>query len=345
MTLPEFWFVLIGFMFASYFMLEGFDFGVGALLPILGKDDTGRRVMINTIGPIWDANETWLVLAAGAMFAAFPHWYAAAFSAYYLPLLVILGALIVRGLAFEFRGKVDDARWRRRWDRCIVFGSIVVPFLWGMFFANLVAGMPINEAGDYAGGVLDLFTPYTLLGGLVVFSTFVTHGAIFIALKTSGGIRHDARDVATHVGVVTVILSAAFLGWTITKNGGAPSTTLAIAVVAALVCAVVANARGSDGIAFFCTAGSTVLLVATYFALLYPNVMPSTIDPANNLTIADASSTPYTLTVMTWVAVLVVPFVLAYQVWSYWVFRRRLSRDQIPLIPQHGAGAPDSRST
>ncbi len=175
MTLPEFWFLLIGFMFASYFLLEGFDFGVRALLPILGKDDIGRRVMINTIGPVWDANETWLVLAAGALFAAFPAWYATAFSAAYLPLLIILGALIVRGLAFEFRGKKDDAQWRRQWDRCIVVGSTVVPFLWGVFFANLVRGLPIDARGDYAGGVLDLFSPYTMLGGLVVLAMFVTH--------------------------------------------------------------------------------------------------------------------------------------------------------------------------
>ena len=195
MTLPEFWFLLIGFMFASYFVLEGFDFGVGALLPVLGKDDTGRRVMINTIGPVWDANETWLVLAAGAMFAAFPSWYATTFSAYYLPLLVILGALIVRGLAFEFRGKQDDEQWRRRWDRCIVLGSTVVPLLWGAFFANLVRGLPIDARGDYAGGILDLFSPYAMLGGLVVLSMFVTHGAIFLTLKTSGGIRHDASEL------------------------------------------------------------------------------------------------------------------------------------------------------
>src|ERR1700754_4379824 len=155
-------------MFASYFVLEGFDFGVGALLPVLGQDDIGRRVMINTIGPVWDANETWLVLAAGAMFAAFPSWYATTFSAFYLPLLVILGALIVRGLAFEFRGKIDDEQWRRRGDRCIVFGSVIVPFLWGVFFANLVGGIAINDAGDYAGGVLGLFSPYTILGGLAV---------------------------------------------------------------------------------------------------------------------------------------------------------------------------------
>jgi cytochrome bd ubiquinol oxidase subunit II len=326
-------------------VLEGFDFGVGALLPVLGKDDVGRRVMINTIGPVWDANETWLVLAAGAMFAAFPSWYATAFSAYYLPLLVILGALIVRGLAFEFRGKKDDAQWRRRWDRCIVFGSIVVPLLWGAFFANLVRGLPIDARGDYAGGILDVFSPYAMLGGLVVLSMFVTHGAIFLTLKTSGGIRHDASELGTQLAVVTVILLAAFLGWTIASDGDARSAILAFAVVAASTGAAVANTRGRDGIAFSLTASAILLLVTTYFSLLYPNVMPSTIDPANNLTIANASSSSYTLTLMSWVAILVVPFVLAYQAWSYWVFRRRLSRDHIPVIPQHGAAAGVDRST
>ena len=301
--------------------------------------------MINTIGPVWDANETWLVLAAGAMFAAFPAWYATAFSAAYLPLLIILGALIVRGLAFEFRGKKDDAQWRHRWDRCIVLGSVVVPFLWGAFFANLVRGLPIDVRGDYAGGVLDLFSPYTVLGGLVVLSLFLTHGAIFLALKTGGGIRHDARELGSRLAVATVVLSAAFLGWTIAADGDVLSAILAISVVAGTAGAAVANARGRDGVAFFFTAGAVVLLVATYFSLLYPNVVPSTIDPANNLTIANASSSPYTLTLMSWVAVLVVPFVLAYQAWSYWVFRKRLIRDHIPLTPQHGAAAGGNRST
>src|SRR4051794_39519 len=167
MTLPEFWFLLIAFMFASYFLLEGFDFGVGALLPVVGKDDTGRRVLINTIGPVWEANETWVVLAAGAMFAAFPYWYASAFSAFYLPLLVILAGLIVRGVAFEFRGKVDDPQWRARWDKCIVFGSTIAPFLWGGVFANLVYGLPLNDNGGYIGGGLGVFSPFTLFRGPV----------------------------------------------------------------------------------------------------------------------------------------------------------------------------------
>jgi cytochrome d ubiquinol oxidase subunit II len=344
-TLPEFWFVLIAFMFVSYFVLEGFDFGVGALLPVLGGDDTGRRVMINTIGPVWDANETWLVLAAGAMFAAFPYWYASGFSAFYLPLLVILAGLIVRGVAFEFRGKVDDPHWRARWDVCIVVGSILTPFLWGVFFANLVHGLPLNDNGDYIGTVTALFSPFAVLGGLVVLAMFLTHGAIFISLRTRGGIRHDASELAGKLGLVAAVLAALFLGWTISSRGDAVDTVLAAIVVAALAAALVANRNGSEGLAFGLTALSILMLVATYFAVLYPNVMPSTIDPAYSLTIANASSTTYTLKVMSWTAVLIVPFVLAYQAWSYWVFRNRLTRDSIPSTPQHGAAVRSGTTT
>ncbi len=345
MTLPEFWFVLIAFMFVSYFVLEGFDFGVGALLPVLGRDDTGRRVMINTIAPVWDANETWVVLAAGAMFAAFPYWYASAFSAFYLPLLVILGVLILRGVAFEFRGKIDDARWRARWDACIVVGSIVAPFLWGVFFANLVRGLPLNDNGDYIGSVTALFSPFAVLGGLVVLAMFLTHGAVFIALRTRGGIRHDASALAGKLGIGAVLLAALFLVWTILSRGEAVSAVLAATAVAALAAALVANRRGSEGLAFGLTACSIVLLVATYFTVLYPNVLPSTIDPAYSLTIVNASSTSYTLTVMSWIAVPIVPFVLAYQAWSYWVFRRRLTRNSIPIAPQHGAAVRSGVTT
>lgn len=337
MTLPEFWFVLIAFMFVSYFVLEGFDFGVGALLPVLGDDDIGRRVMINTIAPVWDANETWLVLAAGSMFAAFPYWYASAFSAFYLPMLVILAGLIVRGVAFEFRGKVDDPRWRARWDVCIVAGSISTPFLWGVFFANLMRGVPIDGNGDYVGTVAELFSPFALLGGLVVLAMFVTHGAMFLTLRTRGGIRQSSRELAGTLGVVTTVLTASFLGWTVASHGGARTAPLAAVAVATLAGAVVANRAGREGMAFGFTACSIVALVGTYFVVLYPNVMPSTIDPAYSLTIANASSTPHTLTVMSWTSVLIVPFVVGYQAWSYWVFRNRLTRDSIPPTPQHGA--------
>jgi cytochrome d ubiquinol oxidase subunit II len=337
MTLAEFWFILIAFTFVSYFVLEGFDFGVGMLLPILGKDDTGRRVMINTIGPVWDANETWLVLAAGAMFAAFPYWYASGFSAFYLPLLVILAALIVRGVAFEFRGKVDDPQWRARWDICIVVGSIVIPFLWGVFFANLVHGLPLNSNGDYVGTVLGLFSPFAVLGGVAIVAIFLAHGAVFISLRTRGGIRHDASALAGTLGLVAVVIVAVFLAWMISIRGDTLTAVLAAIVVAALLGALVCNRRGREGWAFGLTAGSILLLVSTYFTALYPNVMPSTIDPAYTLTIANASSSSYTLTLMSWMAIIIVPFVLAYQAWSYWVFRNRLSRDSIPSKPQHGA--------
>lgn len=337
MGLQELWFILLAALFLGFFVLEGFDFGVGMLLPVLGKDDTGRRVMINTIGPVWDANETWLVLAAGAMFAAFPYWYASAFSAFYLPLLIILGALIVRGVAFEFRGKVDDPQWRARWDGCILAGSIIAPFLWGVFFANLVRGLELDANGDYVGSVAALFSPFAVLGGLTVLVLFGTHGAIFISLRTRGGIRHEASELAGRLGIAAVGITALFLAWTITSHGDAVSAVLAAIVVATLLAALVANRHRSEGLAFGLTACSILLLVATYFTVLYPNVMPSTVDPANTLTIADASSTPYTLTVMSWTAILIVPFVLGYQAWSYWVFRKRLARDSIPSVPQHGA--------
>jgi cytochrome bd ubiquinol oxidase subunit II len=345
MTLPEFWFVLIAFMFVSYFVLEGFDFGVGVLLPVLGRDDTGRRVMINTIGPVWDANETWLVLAAGSMFAAFPHWYASAFSAFYLPLLIILSALIVRGVAFEFRGKVDDPHWRARWDICIVAGSIIAPFLWGVFFANLVRGLPLDAGGDYVGTVTALFSPFAVLGGLMVLAMFLTHGALFIALRTRGGIRRDASELASKLGVGAVLLTALFLSWTISSRGDAVSTVIAALVVAALAAALLANKHGSEGLAFGFTACAILMLVTTYFVVLYPNVMPSTINSAYSLTIVNASSTPYTLKVMSWTAVIIVPFVLAYQAWSYWVFRNRLTRDSIPTTPQHGADVRNPTAT
>jgi cytochrome d ubiquinol oxidase subunit II len=267
--------------------------------------------MINTIGPVWDANETWLVLAAGRCSRR---------SRPGTPLRsapTICAACHPRGIdragsGFEFRGKQDDEQWRRRWDRCIVLGSTVVPLLWGAFFANLVRGLPI-DAGATTPAESSTYSRHTRCWADWSLSMFVTHGAIFLTLKTSGGIRHDASELGTRLAVVTAILSAAFLSWTIASDGDALSATLAIAVVAALIGAVVANGRGRDGIAFFLTTSAIGLLVTTYFALLYPNVMPSTIDPANNLTIANASSSSYTLTLMSWVAILVVPFVLAYQ--------------------------------
>ncbi len=339
MSLAEFWFLFIGYLFAGYFLLEGFDFGVGMLLPVLGRDDTGRRVLINTIGPVWDANETWVIVAGAAMFAAFPYWYASLFSGFYLALLVMLLALIVRGVAFEYRGKVDDVRWRRRWDAGIVVGSFVPALLWGVAFANIVRGVPLDADGNFTGTLLTLLNPYALLGGLVTTALFVTHGAVFVALKTVGAIRHEARGVAGRAGAVAAVLTAAFLLWTaVDQHDGWATLISALAVAALLVC-LVANQREREGWAFTLTGAAIVLLFAALFVALFPDVLPASNDPALSLTVQNASSTPRTLAAMSWVALLVVPFVLLYQGWSYWVFRKRIGRGNIPSQQPHGASS------
>ena len=337
MSLAEFWFVLVAFLFAGYFFLEGFDFGVGMLLPVVGKDDTGRRVMINTIGPVWDMNETWLIVAGAAMFAAFPYWYATLFSGFYLPLLLILASLIVRGVAFEYRGKVDDERWRRRWDACIVVGSLVPALLWGVAFANIVRGVPIDADGNYTGTLFTLLNPFGVLGGLTTVALFGTYGAIFVTLKTVGTIREDARALALWIGIIAVLLGVTFLLWTLLEHGSWASVVLAVLTAAALAAGLVATAAERDGWAFGLVGASVIGVVGTLFVALYPNVMPSSTDPAFSLTIDNASSTPTTLAIMSWVAVCTLPFVLAYQAWTYWVFRKRIGRGSIPDRPQHGA--------
>ena len=285
-----------------------------------------------------DANETWLIVAGASMFAAFPFWYATLFSGFYLPLLLILLALIARGVAFEYRGKVDDVRWRRRWDACIVAGSLVPAVLWGVGFANIVRGVPIDAHGNFTGSLLTLLNPYGLLGGLVTLTLFVTHGAIFVALKTVGAVRHEARAVAGRLGAVTVVLAVVFLAWTTLSYGDAWSGVLSALAVAALLGALSANRREDEGWAFTLTGATIVLAVAALFVALYPNVLPSSTDPAFSLTVQNASSTPRTLAAMSWVAVLTTPFVLLYQGWTYWVFRRRISRNSIPSQLPHGAG-------
>ena len=333
MELTTVWFVLIAVLWIGYFVLEGFDFGVGILLPVLGRDEKERRVMINTIGPVWDGNEVWLLVAGGATFAAFPEWYATLFSGFYLALFVILVALIVRGVAFEYRGKRPSSPWKAWWDRAIFWGSALPALLWGVAFANIVRGVPIEEIDgnlEYVGTFFDLLSPYTLLGGLVTFSLFTTHGAIFIALKTDGDIRRRARAVAEKVGLGSAVLAVAFLVWTYLISPELAFAVLSVLAAVCLVGALVANRLGREGWAFLGTALTLALAVAALFSNLYPNVMPSSIDSAYNLTIDNASSTPYTLTIMTWVAVIMTPIVLLYQGWTYWVFRRRLSVADIP---------------
>jgi cytochrome d ubiquinol oxidase subunit II len=327
------WFILIAVLWIGYFVLEGFDFGVGVLLPVLGKSEKERRVMINTIGPVWDGNEVWLLVAGGATFAAFPEWYATLFSGFYVALFVILVALIIRGVAFEYRGKRPDSPWKAWWDKAIFVGSVLPAVLWGVAFANIVRGVPIEEVDgslEYVGNFFDLLNPYALLGGLVTLTLFTTHGAIFIALKTDGEIRGNARALAERVGLVAAILAVTFLVWTYLVNSDTAFAVLAALAALSLVGALLANRVGREGYAFLGTALTLGLAVAALFTNLYPNVMPSSIDEAFNLTIDNASSTQYTLTIMTWVAVVFTPIVLIYQGWTYWVFRRRLTVDDIP---------------
>ena len=354
MDLAELWFVVIAVLWIGYFFLEGFDFGVGMLLHPLSRDrdrtatEVDRRVMINTIGPVWDGNEVWLITAGGATFAAFPNWYATLFSGFYLPLFLILVALIVRGVAFEYRGKVDDPRWRSRWDLAIAFGSWVPAVLWGVAFANIVAGVPIDERGDFTGSLLTLLNPFGLLGGVVTATLFAVHGANFLALKSDGVVRDRARAAARLLGPVAVVAGGAFLVWNQVARGETWTWVPVLVAAVALVAAAAAERADRDGWAFVGTGVAIAAAVVALFGSLYPDVMPSTTDPSFSLTVENASSTDYTLRIMSVLALFITPVVIGYQAWSYWVFRRRIGRSHIPAPigsrrPGHQGPAPMDR--
>jgi len=330
MALNELWFLIVGFLFIGYFVLDGFDFGVGMALPFLGKDDTDRRVLINTIGPVWDLNETWVIVAGASLFASFPEWYASLFSGFYLALLLLLAALIARGVAFEYRGKGDTAKWRNTFDWMIVVGSALPSLLWGVAFANIVNGVPLNAHHVYTGNLFTLLNPYGLLGGLTTLSVFFLHGLFFIVLKTEGEIRDRARTLAKKVGYVATVIAASFLLWTLFAHLSLIGAVLTVVAALALIAAQAANFAKKDGVAFALMVVTIIGAVGALFAALYPNVLPSTTNAAYGLTIQNASSSQYTLTVMTWVAGIMMPLVLAYQAWTYWVFRKRVSRKNIP---------------
>ncbi len=332
MHLTTVWFVLIAVLWTGYFVLEGFDFGVGVLLPVLARDDADRRMIINSIGPVWDGNEVWLLTAGGATFAAFPQWYATLFSGFYLPLLLILVALIIRGVAFEYRGKIDSDVWRSRWDKAIFVGSLLPAILWGVAFANIVRGVPIDGKLQYTGGFFNLLNVYSLLGGLATLSLFVLHGGIFLSLKTSGEMRHRAQQLVNRVAPVTIVIAAAFLLWTQIEHGKAVTAVTGLLAAVALLAGCYASYRGREGWAFLGTAVTLGLTVVTLFWALWPNVMPSSTNAAYNLTVYNSSSSSYTLGVMTWVAVIFTPIVLCYQAWTYWVFRKRLHRDDYAAV-------------
>jgi len=342
MELTTVWFILIAVLWTGYFVLEGFDFGVGMLMPVLGRGEQGearKRVMLNTIGPVWDGNEVWVLTAGGATFAAFPHWYATMFSGFYLPLLLILVALIVRALGFDYRGKADDPTWRKRWDYAIFFGSAVPALLWGVALTNVVMGLPINADKEYTGNFFTLLNPVGLLGGLTTVALFLTHGANYIALKTEGDIRHEARALSLKTGAVAAVLAVVLLV-SINVSTGSTASWIAAAVAAiALLAGLFAAFREREGWAFVGTFVAIGAAVATLFLALFPDVMPSTTNPAFSLTATNASSTQYTLTIMTWVAAVFTPIVLVYTSWTYWTFRRRIGTRHIPAS---SAGIPAS---
>lgn len=335
MELQILWFVLIAVLFIVYFFLEGFDFGVGILMPFISQDDIDRRVTLNTIGPFWDANEVWLITAGGAMFAAFPHWYATLFSGFYLPLFVILVALIVRAIGFEFRGKHHTMAWRRTADHFIFWGSFLPPFLWGVALTNIVMGLPIGADMNFRGGLIGLLKPYALLGGVAATCLFTLHGALFLTLRTTDQMKDRAEFIARRMWLPTgaVLLVFAFLGYwqTVLFQGlGLVPGTLPMLTIVSFVAGYFLLGIGRNAQAFAATGLTIALGTAVVFAGLFPNVMPSTINPEYSLTVYNASSSRLTLTVMSVVALFFVPIILLYQGWSYYVFRQRVTREAIP---------------
>jgi cytochrome bd ubiquinol oxidase subunit II len=333
MDLPTVWFCVIALLWLGYLFLEGFDFGVGMLLPVLGRHNEERRVLINTIGPVWDGNEVWLIVAGGATFAAFPEWYATLFSGFYLALFLILAALIFRGVAFELRSKDRSPRWRAWWDRAIFWGSALPALLWGVAFGSVLRGVPIDARHEFVGSFFDLLHPYALLGGIASLLLFTAHGATFLTLRTEGEVRERARSAGRWLSVAAFGSVLAFLAWTFVnarENDGVVPGVVPVAAIAAIAAVEWLLRERVDGWAFMATGLSIVLVTATIFLNLYPRVLVSSLGAASDLTIWNAASSHYTLTVMTIVALVFTPVVLTYQAWTYWVFRARVRRDDIP---------------
>lgn len=328
MELTIVWFVLVGVLFTGFFFLEGFDYGVGMLLPFLGKNDVERRVIINSIGPVWDGNEVWMITAGGALFAAFPHVYATMFSGFYLALFLMLMALIVRAVAFEFRSKDESPLWRSTWDWMIFIGSAIPALLWGVAVTNLIKGVPINAKMQYVGTFFDLLSPYTLVGGVAFLLVFLFHGALFLTLKVEGELIERARKAATGIGIAAALAFLLLVGLTYTNTNLFNSTLASIALWGAVVVFVLSYGliwMKKFGWAFAMSGLAIVFTTAAFFSGLFPRIMVSSLNPDWNLTIYNASSSPYTLKIMTFAAVILVPIVLAYQGWTYWVFRKRVN--------------------
>lgn len=333
MELSEVWFILVGVLFVGFVFLEGFDFGIGMGTKLLAKNDTEKRILINTIGPFWDANEVWLITAGGAMFAAFPHWYATLFSGYYIPFVVLLLALIARGVAFEFRGKANSPAWVKTWDWAIFLGSILPPFLLGVLFSSLIKGLPIDENMNMFAGFLDIVNIYTIVGGVAFVLLSFLHGLMFASLKTEGSLRERANAMAQKVYVATGAVIVLFVALTavytdaFTEKGMILIPVYAVAV--ALYSALLPLLRNKkEGYSFATTGLIMILVTASFFIALFPNVMISSTDIAYNLTVYNAASGAYSLKVMTIVAATMVPIVLAYTIWSYYIFRKRVTHEE-----------------
>ncbi|MPY11090.1 cytochrome d ubiquinol oxidase subunit II [Arthrobacter bussei] len=329
-ALPTVWFVLIALLWAGYLFLEGFDLGVGMLMKLMARNDTQRRVLLNTVGPVWDGNEVWLVTAVGATFAAFPLWYASLLSALYLPFMLVLLGLIFRAVAFEWRGKHDSDAWRNRWDWAIALGSFTAAAGIGAALALTTTGLPLDANGDRVGGAFAWATAPAFLGAAAVVLFCLVHAAAFVALKTDGGVRRQADRLFRRLLPVAMI---PFVGWALLIQADDGTVVTWSAVVLAVVAFLVSHrsaAIGRDGRAFAALGIGMLILVGSIFGAAFPVVLPSTIDTAFDLTVQNASSSPYTLGLMSIVACIGLPLVLAYQAWTYWVFRRRVSEESIP---------------
>ena len=331
------WFILIAVLWIGFYFLEGFDFGVGMLLPFLGKKDEERRAIMNTIGSVWDGNEVWLLTAGGATFAAFPEWYATMFSGFYLALFLLVVGLILRGISFEYRSKDPNPAWRNRFDWMIAIGSFIPSLLLGTAFANLVHGIPINADKIFTGNLFTLLNPYGLIGGVTMVSVFLLHGANFLTLKLEGDLRERARELskklykAAAIAVVLLAVTTYIFTDISTKIGINPGIMPIASVIVLLVTIYFINNK-MEGWAFVSTGIHLILTQVAFFTLMFPRVMVSSTDPAYSLTIFNASSSQYTLTVMSIVALIFVPIVLAYQGWTYYMFRKRISTDKKTLV-------------
>ena len=327
------WFILVGVLFAGFFILEGFDYGVGILLPFAGKNDTERRVILNTIGPFWDGNEVWLLTAGGAIFAAFPNWYATLFSGFYLAFFLILIGLIVRGVAIDFRSKVDSAAWRKTWDGLFFIGSLLPALLFGVAVSNFLTGVPIDANMEFVGNLFTLITPYTLLGGIVFVLVFAYHGALFLSLKSGvDSLTNRVKAYSVKIGVAMLAATVAWVIYGALITGILNSVIAVIAVALAalsLIVSVVLQLKGRSGLAFLASILAILFVTVMVFATMFPNVLISTLNPLWNLTIYNACSSPYTLKIMTIVALTLVPIVLIYQGWSFWMFRKRVTKNDL----------------